>query len=130
MQVLHQKAPTKACAVRPPRLLSEREDAERATASWTAEIREFFSLPDGQKRPTGGETSSEVFPSFELLCPEEVVAQHRYLRDHLHDTEDFGDEWEASRGSSLPCRHRLHLRKSPTDTDPMRQVPTPKMRQT
>ncbi len=96
MQVLHQIAPITAGAVRSPRLLSEREDAERATAPWTAEIREFFSLHDGQKRPTGGEVFvGSALPDFDLLCLDEVVAKHEYCRapEHLHDTEDLGNDW-------------------------------------
>ncbi|MFE4498520.1 SMI1/KNR4 family protein [Rhodococcus sp. NPDC056743] len=94
MQVLRQKAPITAGAVRPPRPLSEREDAERDTAPWTAEIREFFSLHDGQVRPVGGEAFvGSVLPDFDLLCLDEVVARHRDSREHLHDTEDFSDEW-------------------------------------
>lgn len=99
MQVLRQKAPITAGAVHPPRPLSEREDAERATAPWTAEIREFFSLHDGQVRPVGGEDFVGcVFPGFDLLCLDEVVARHRDSREHLHDTEDLGEEWGSIAG--------------------------------
>lgn len=94
MQVLHEKAPVTAAAVRPPRPLSEREDAERVTAPWTPELREFFSLHDGQKRPIGQEDFvGSVFPSFELLPLADIITQHRSLRDHLHDTEYLGDDW-------------------------------------
>lgn len=109
MQVLHQKAPITAGAMRPPRTLSEREDAERATAPWTAEIREFFSLHDGQKRPTGGEAFvGSVFPGFEMLCLDEVVTEHRYLLEHLHDTEDLGDEW-GSMARRQPAGEVAHM---------------------
>lgn len=48
MEALRDCAPVTAAAVRPPRLLAEREAAERAAASWPEELREFFSLHDGQ----------------------------------------------------------------------------------
>ncbi|NMM89141.1 hypothetical protein B2J88_33165 [Rhodococcus sp. SRB_17] len=109
MEVLRQKAPITAGAVHSPRTLSEREDAEQATAPWTAEIREFFSLHDGEKRPTGGEDFvGSVFPGFDLLCLDEVVARHRDSREHLHDTEDFGEDW-GSIARQQPAGEIAHM---------------------
>ncbi|KAB2584247.1 hypothetical protein BS297_16480 [Rhodococcus erythropolis] len=59
MQILHQKAPNTAAEVRALRSLSDK-DAERATAPWTAEFREFISLRDGQNGGSVKKTSSEV----------------------------------------------------------------------
>ncbi|NMM92320.1 hypothetical protein B2J88_50175 [Rhodococcus sp. SRB_17] len=96
MTVLRERAPITAGAVRPPRPRCDREDAEYATTPWTAEVREFFSLHDGQYQPTGGgDLIGTLFPNFGLLCLDEVVAKHQYCRDPdlLHDTEDLGDDW-------------------------------------
>lgn len=92
MTVLRERAPVTAAAVRPPRSAADRLEAERATTPWTGELREFFSLHDGQGASDDFATGT-VLPDLSLLSLDEVVAAHEFCRESLHDTEDLGPDW-------------------------------------
>ncbi|ROZ52983.1 SMI1/KNR4 family protein [Rhodococcus sp. WS1] len=97
MDVLRDCAPVTASAVRPPRVLAEREAAERATASWTEELRGFFALHDGQAfRSEDNQFVGEVLPGVELLSLEQVVATHKLCGETLHPIDDLGPNWPAT----------------------------------
>lgn len=94
MSVLRGHAPVTAASVRPALSPALRLDAERATAPWTEELREFFSLHDGQSPPD--ETHpfpGTALPNLTLLSLDEVVATHKFCRESLHDTDDLGPDW-------------------------------------
>ncbi|MET4612472.1 cell wall assembly regulator SMI1 [Rhodococcus sp. PvR044] len=93
MAVLRERAPVTAAAVRPPRSAADRWEAERATTPWTDELREFFSLHDGQGESSDGTATGTVLAELTMLSLDEVVAEHEFCRETLHDTEDLGPDW-------------------------------------
>lgn len=100
MSVLRDVAPITAAAVRPPRRLADRRVVEDATAPWTEELREFYSLHDGAELPgTSDRTIGTVLPDLELCGLDAIAATHRSCRDSLHDIDDLGPDWpEVIRG--------------------------------
>lgn len=100
MSVLRDVAPITAAAVRPPRSLADRRAAEDATAPWTEELREFYSLHDGVELPgISDRTIGTVLPDLELYGFDAILAAHRSSRESLHDIDDLGLDWpEVIRG--------------------------------
>ncbi|WP_024794174.1 SMI1/KNR4 family protein [Tomitella biformata] len=97
MEVLRDRAPVTAAALRPPRPLADREDAERATTGWTSELREFFALHDGQPdRDDHGSLLGTMLPDLRLLSIDEMVAQHIFSRENLHLAQDLRPDWPAT----------------------------------
>ncbi|MCA1004859.1 SMI1/KNR4 family protein [Rhodococcus hoagii] len=94
MSVLRELAPATAASIRPPRSPLDREDAERATTTWTDEVREFYALHDGQDTD-GQDTAGTALPNLMLLSLDEVVTAHRPCRESLHDTDDLDADWPA-----------------------------------
>lgn len=94
MSVLRVQAPVTAASVRPPLSPANRQDAEHATTPWTEELREFFSLHDGQNPPDDAHRfQGTALPNLTLLSLDAVVATHKFCRESLHDTEDVGPDW-------------------------------------
>ncbi|MBT2269695.1 MULTISPECIES: SMI1/KNR4 family protein [Rhodococcus erythropolis group] len=97
MGVLRDCAPVTAAAVRAPRVLADREAAEGATARWPEELREFFSLHDGQPfRSKDDQFVGEVLPGVELLSLDRVVSLHQLCREMLHPIDYLGPDWPAT----------------------------------
>ncbi|MDJ0396414.1 SMI1/KNR4 family protein [Rhodococcus sp. G-MC3] len=97
MSVLQDRAPVTAASVRPPRPATDLEAAERATTPWTAELREFFSLHDGQHIPVGVDYHvGTLLPDLELLTLDGVHYEHQSHLEMLHSIEDLGEEWPAA----------------------------------
>ncbi|MCC8928819.1 SMI1/KNR4 family protein [Rhodococcus sp. I2R] len=94
MSLLHDRAPATAASIRPPRAIADRTAAEAATTPWTAELREFFALHDGQNDSNGPDDYvGTVFPDLTLMSLEEVLYKHKLCRENLHPIDDLGDDW-------------------------------------
>lgn len=94
MEVLRDRAPVTAAAVRPPRTRSDRETAERVTNPWPEDLREFFALHDGQPfRSDDNQFVGEALPGVELLSLDHVVSTHRRCREQLHPIDYLGPDW-------------------------------------
>ncbi len=95
MSVLRDVAPVTAAAVRPPRDLLDRQEAEEATTPWSEELREFYSLHDGMDDVPSTQHGSvgTVLPDLELLGLDALVATHISCRESPHDIDDLGCGW-------------------------------------
>ncbi len=97
LDVLREKAPVTVESLRPPRLLSDRQDIERATTPWTDELREFLSLHDGQLSRVGADGhAGTLLLDMELLSLEELQYERSSWLDAPHSIDDLGDEWPAA----------------------------------
>lgn len=97
MATLRERAPVTAASIRPPRSVSEREAAERATTPWTEELREFYGLHDGQHETYGEEyvPAGSVLPDFTLYSLDRAVDRHRFSLENPHPIDDLGEDWPA-----------------------------------
>ncbi|WP_433604840.1 SMI1/KNR4 family protein [Prescottella agglutinans] len=95
ISVLRDVAPVTAAAVRPPRGLLDRQEAEETTTPWSAELREFYSLHDGMGDVPSTQHSSvgTVLPDLELLGLDALVATHISCREPRHRIDDLGPDW-------------------------------------
>ncbi|MFI8569837.1 SMI1/KNR4 family protein [Rhodococcus sp. NPDC078407] len=95
--ILRERAPVTAASIRPPRSTTEREYAERATTPWTAELREFYGLHDGQHETFGEDyvPVGSVLPGFTLYSLEQVVDRHRFSLENPHSIDYSGEDWPA-----------------------------------
>lgn len=94
--VLRDRAPVTAASIRPPRSVDDRQLAERATTQWTEQLREFFSLHDGQSAPTGADHFvGTLLPDMILMTIEQIQYEHAYQLERPHPIDDLGDEWPA-----------------------------------
>lgn len=94
--LLRDRYPATAASVLPPRSEDERLALERATAPWSNELREFYTLHSGQHVPTGtGEYVGTVLPDYVLLTFEQIADRHRFQLAHPFPIDDPGDDWPA-----------------------------------
>lgn len=97
MVVLRDRAPATVASVRPPRPAKDRRSAERATTPWTEEMREFFSLHDGQDMQMGTDHFvGTLLPDMALLTLEELRYEHTSQLEMPHPIDDLGEEWPAT----------------------------------
>jgi hypothetical protein len=96
MQILRERAPVTAASIRPPCAAADVLAAERMTAPWTEELREFYRLQDGQDATyAGGSYSGEALPDLRLYPLDEAVALHSWWLKTRHSTEHLGPNWLA-----------------------------------
>lgn len=96
LSMLEQSAGRTAAALRSPRPDPDRQNAERSTAPWTDELREFYTLHDGQERTTSAQSDvGTALPELWLLGVDEVVHEHHRCRQSLHYTDYLGSDWPS-----------------------------------
>lgn len=79
-----------------PRKLADLQNIERATTPWPDELREFFSLHDGQDAWLGERLAGTLLLDMELLSLDGMQFERSSWLESPHEIDDLGDEWPAA----------------------------------
>ncbi|GAA1457448.1 SMI1/KNR4 family protein [Williamsia maris] len=100
VSLLTDRAPRTAAAIRAPRSAEARQKADFSKVPWNGDLREFFSLHDGQPQRTTAEADAgTVLPQLWLLGIDEVVEAHSRCRQTHFYTDHLGTDWPQVAGA-------------------------------